>query len=99
PLRSRRPFPTRRSSDLLDAPRDPGLVDEAAPHLLVGEEPGVHHLDGARFAGGALDGLVDRADPARGDQLLDVEITADAAANHAIDRKSTRLHSSHVKIS
>src|SRR5690606_41668787 len=89
-------FPTRRSSDLLDAARKTVLVFggsqggrsinnavvEAAPALLArGDVQIVHQTGKIHFADvAARAGVVDGAPP-------------------LADRKSTRLNSSHVKIS
>src|SRR5690606_41297317 len=95
--RDLRSFPTRRSSDLarraLRVGADGRDVDEVADALLGGD---------ARDAVGALDmdgvEAVAPALPQHAD-AVDDGVRADDDAAHRIDRKSTRLNSSHVKIS
>src|SRR5207302_11096875 len=84
-------FPTRRSSDLIHRP---GETTVAAPALQ----------------GHALEAAQDLHEPVRGGVVVDDDDFGVAASNSAIaleianqregvDRKSTRLNSSHVKIS
>src|SRR5690606_42147075 len=88
-LRVRPPFPTRRSSDLRAEAR-PALAAGGAQHVRVLQHP---RLEGVELLGDA--GLAD----GQADEVLPVE--AEVVALHVadLDRKSTRLNSSHVKIS
>src|SRR5690606_42060211 len=90
------PFPTRRSSDLLAI-----RVEQRARPLVLLEQPGAgarrvqHELVELGVVGdGVVDGVVD----VLGRVLLQADDARPEHA-HAIDRKSTRLNSSHVKIS
>src|SRR5690606_39767326 len=97
--RQRRRFrpscPTRRSSDLADgswkAEVDAGIAHEADPVGPTGlEAPPAPKWRGSRSdAAGALRSLL----------AADSAFAADAQRNGVEDRKSTRLNSSHVKIS
>src|SRR5690606_41326171 len=80
------PFPTRRSSDLAeDGPFAPGQADAA-------DDRRGDHLE---FVPLAVGGVAHRK--AGGQE--DAGQGGDGAADHVRDRKSTRLNSSHVKIS
>src|SRR5690606_40024721 len=89
-------FPTRRSSDLL--PRFEALV------LEVGEDPGIVGIADRIDGGNAGMAMVDMVEAplhleveGRDDNCVWSEL-ADLPGNRS-DRKSTRLNSSHVKIS
>src|SRR5690606_41917054 len=91
PLRAPHPFPTRRSSDLAEQTRlrDAGnadaarAVDALASKLIT--EPVRYGKPGLQAHISYLAGMTARTDQKVG--------------RDAIDRKSTRLNSSHVKIS
>src|SRR5690606_41188682 len=84
-------FPTRRSSDLV-----PGLA-EAWEVSEDGRTYTFRIRDNARFHNGRPVTAHDAAFSLR--RLLDEETGAPRRADYASDRKSTRLNSSHVKIS
>src|SRR5207302_9964957 len=94
--RDLQPFPTRRSSDLRGVEKDPqrarerlGLlpVDEVAAVLEADQLAVLQQGGGGRAMGDGKDGVACSPEEAHGWKLLD------------LDRKSTRLNSSHVKIS
>src|SRR5690606_41933011 len=78
-------FPTRRSSDLTADPRGTDEGDQSAEERLP-------HPEDGPFAGGSATFLADLQPDGR-------RAGRGAARAPQIDRKSTRLNSSHVKIS
>src|SRR5205085_7204496 len=85
-------FPTRRSSDLLDA------VDRAAGEghdvdMAAGVLAEVDDLVAMRQPGGAVVGRPRQA------QLQRPDVAREGVRVHVADRKSTRLNSSHSQIS
>src|SRR5690606_40645334 len=86
-LRSRLSFPTRRSSDL--ALSGSGPCRQADPRLR-------HARRGRRAQAGTAFDEARRDDRDRGRAETGID---GGVAEHARDRKSTRLNSSHVKIS
>src|SRR5690606_42140541 len=91
-------FPTRRSSDL---PRGRSLLVENGYERPVayGPEDGHHLAAGldARLSGERLTEVEQQRDLAEQPSLRSER--GHVARRHALDRKSTRLNSSHVKIS
>src|SRR5690606_40347229 len=89
-------FPTRRSSDLSTTPLDPRVLDAMLPTLRedFGNAASVHHAYGHR-----AEDLVEQARVTVaaliGAEPKEIIFTSGATE----DRKSTRLNSSHVKIS
>src|SRR5690606_41484254 len=90
-------FPTRRSSDLQAVAFEAVLVGDllgVAAALLAGPAPGV-------LVGLPVVGLPLAVGDAAGDLVgqVDAGLLAEAELVGGLDRKSTRLNSSHVKIS
>src|SRR5690606_41268217 len=82
-------FPTRRSSDL-PVELAHALVADAGDDLGGGVQPGHPPLGGAQVV--ALDDVADH-------ELVQRPGLLDEVLDGLLDRKSTRLNSSHVKIS
>src|SRR5690606_42143210 len=87
-----RSFPTRRSSDL--APRGPRRITLAVGGHAKRAQEFAHLLKRGEFVVAALDDGTTRALDV---DALDDQLSEDDASGP--DRKSTRLNSSHVKIS
>src|SRR5690606_42145481 len=92
-------FPTRRSSDLVVGHRhrvelaDRILAVEDAARILPGHGRAGLDLRPGNLRPGAL------AQAALGDEVVDPALAFGVAGVPVLDRKSTRLNSSHVKIS
>src|SRR5690606_40388096 len=87
--RAHRAFPTRRSSD---------LVLYRDPHLAVVDKPAGLMAHASALARGERDFLADRLREQFGGPVYMVH-RLDRATSGCLDRKSTRLNSSHVKTS
>src|SRR5690606_39522308 len=86
-------FPTRRSSDLFHNTRN-SYVWGLDPNYLYSEDPDLFKL-----LQSIVDGKEENAGPIIKEKFGARFVFADAKENLDIDRKSTRLNSSHVKIS
>src|SRR5690606_41231522 len=95
-LRPRHPSPTRRSSDLPERNAVRGADRLAPPDAARRPDPAGGRGDLRLAAAGPAGVEEDRADRARGAEPRRGD--RDPDADHP-DRKSTRLNSSHVKIS
>src|SRR5690606_41996922 len=90
-------FPTRRSSDLLAGPVQANVVEVGWQEPRVGE-PARQHREAAG-GGGLHDRDTEELLPRRGHHHARREQVPSVVVAVQVDRKSTRLNSSHVKIS
>src|SRR5207253_8669663 len=92
-------FPTRRSSDLVDPINASGLLTGWALDKNLGIDAATVNLYVDDQFSAMAPANLPRTDAGRPSHGFSFDISSLGTAAHAIDRKSTRLNSSHVAIS